>query len=299
MRKLNQIQQKTLNPMLNSIKLHSGLLTGLLISAGTALFAQLPDGTKTTGEWIDEVEKIRTEEGKLLYNEASLYNTARLSIVAYIVMDAEGMANCSEDDINAGVNRLNSYFKTINVTFDLKPVQYVNDYNYCNIHNEEDTHELVKKHSTAGTINLYLVDSIAIDSVLRYGFTFFPIDTARNYIFLGKEFILENYLTTLMGHFFGLLSTHDTLGGYELVNEDNCTESGDFLCDTWADPNLFAMVDTSCVYNGVLVDPGGEIYVPSVANLMSESYDGCKCIFTPHQYRRMLYCLKKYRYYLR
>ena len=159
--------------------------------------------------------------------------------------------------------------------------------------------ELVKMNSTERTINLYLVESAKDDSVPCYGFTWFPDDSIRNYIFLDKDFIRGNYLVTLMGHFFGLLSTHDTLGGFENVSENNCAESGDFLCDTWADPNLFLMVDTLCKYTGALLDRFGQDYVPSVANLMSESCDRCKCIFTPQQYRRMLFCVQRYRYYLK
>jgi hypothetical protein len=277
----------------------SWLLTGILLSTGMQLYAQLPDGTKTTREWIDEIVKNLDEEESLLYNAASVYNSAQLSIAVYIVRDDNGMANCNESDIVAGIGLLNSYFHTINLSFRLRPVQYIDDYNYGNLQDELYMDELVKKHSEDRTINLYLVESIKVDSIRCYGFTYFPNDTIRNYIFLDKEMIQGNYLTTLMGHFLGLLSTHETLGGDELVNEKNCAASGDFICDTWADPNLFGWVDRTCTYLGNHADRQGESYVPSVANLMSESYDECKCILTPNQYRRMLYYLKNYRYYLR
>jgi hypothetical protein len=159
--------------------------------------------------------------------------------------------------------------------------------------------EWLKTNSLDRTINLYLVESAKTDTVPCYGFTYFPNDTLRNFIFLDKNFISGNYLITLMGHFFGLLSTHDTLGGYENANEDNCAESGDFLCDTWADPGLFGNVDTLCTYTGAMIDQNGQDYVPSVANLMSESNDSCKCVFTAQQYRRMIFCLEHYRGYLR
>jgi len=275
------------------------LLACLLLSAGIKLPAQLTAGTKTTQEWTDEIVKNMDKEKELSYNVASVYNSANLSIAAYIISDVNGMANCDYNDIAAGVALLNNNFIKINLAFSLKPVQYIDDYNYSIIQDEEDLEELVKKHSEENTINLYLVESAEVDSVPCYGFTYFPNDTIRNYIFLNKEFIRGNYLTTLMGHFLGLLSTHDTLGGYEQVDESNCSVSGDFLCDTWADPNLLGWVDTNCVYFGNHIDTRGEFYVPSVANLMSESYDDCKCIFTPHQYRRILFYLKNYRDYLR
>ncbi|MBN1415704.1 MAG: hypothetical protein JW973_11435 [Bacteroidales bacterium] len=285
--------------MFYAVKTLAGIFSLLLISIGTIGSAQFRDGTETTHEWIEEIRKNLDAEKDLVYNEASVYHTTHLLIAAFIVNDPAGMANCNEGDLAAGISSLNAYFNTINVNFILHTVQYVKEYSYGFIHDEGTVSELVKKYSMDRTINLFLVESIETDTAVYYGFTYFPDDTIRNYIFINKYLIRGNYIITLMGHFFGLLSTHDTLGGTELVNQKNCTLSGDFLCDTWADPNLFERVDTACVYIDDPVDPNGAYYVPSVANLMSESYDKCKCIFTPHQYRRMLFCLKNYRYYLR
>ena len=117
------------------------------------------------------------KEEALLYNAASVYNAANLSIAAYIVRDVNGMDNCSESEISAALTSLNNYFDKINMSFSLKPVQYVNDYNYSIIRHEWDTDELVKKHSEERTINLYLVESIEVDSVRCYGYTYFPDDT--------------------------------------------------------------------------------------------------------------------------
>lgn len=287
--------------MITSAKLRRRLVclfSGMLLPAGICLFAQLPDGTKTTQQWIDEIVSNIDEEEKPEYNVASVYNSAHLSIMAYIIRDIDGSLNCDEADITAGINLLNEYFSKINTDFTLRSVQVVDDYHYSTIQNETDTRELLKKHKAERTINLYLLESIETDSVPCYGYTYYPSDTVNNTVFLDKDYIHGNYLITLMGHFFGLLSTHDTLGGFEYVNGVNCRTSGDFICDTWADPNLFDMVDDDCIYSGTFQDGNGEFYVPTVANLMSESKDACKCIFTSQQYRRMLFCLKKYRYYL-
>ena len=102
----------------------------------------------------------------------------------------------------------------------------------------------------------------------------------------------------MLGHFMGLLSTHETLGGKEYVNEANCASSGDFICDTYAYPDLYNMVIDSCKYIGTTRDDNGKYYVPSVANIMSNSLKNCKCILTPLQYRRIYYYFHKYRQYL-
>jgi len=111
----------------------------------------------------------------LAYNVASVYNTASLSISACIISDANGLFNCNANDISAGVALLNNYFSKINLAFSLKTVQYIQDYNYSIIEHDGDAEELVKKHSEENTINLYLLESAAVDSVPCYGFTYFPM----------------------------------------------------------------------------------------------------------------------------
>jgi hypothetical protein len=287
------------NYMAPSNKTIAFIMANLFFYAGPLLFAQLPDGTRSTVGWIEEIKKNRVEEEKLDFNEASVDQTVSFSVVPYVIRDVNGLKNCREEEISESIYLLNNYFKTIHVEFRLQPVQYINDYNYASVSNDGSIDELIRTNSMERTINLYLVESARDDTIPCYGFTWFPGDSIRNYIFLDKDFIRGNYLVTLMGHFFGLLSTHDTLGGFENASENNCAESGDFICDTWADPNLFMLVDTLCAYTGDLSDRVGQDYVPSVANLMSESCDRCKCLFTPQQYRRMLFCLQRYRYYLR
>jgi hypothetical protein len=287
------------NPLFPPMKTFYFFVTGLVMLAGPVLLAQFPDGTVTTPEWVEVIKTNLDKEEKTTFYDAQDLHPTRLGIVAYVIPDDSGYANCSEADIANGISTLNGYFSAINLSFQLQSVQYVNDYNYSRIEKTSDTEELLKKHHTQDFINLYLMESIAIDSINRYGLTFFPDDTLSNQIFLDKQFIQGNYLTTLMGHFFGLLSTHDTLGGIGLADESNCRISGDFLCDTWADPNLSGKVNASCEYMDAVLDANNEFYKPSVANLMSESYDACKCILTPGQYRRMRYYLNNFRNYLR
>jgi hypothetical protein len=121
----------------------------------------------------------------------------------------------------------------------------------------------------------------------------------NNYIFLNKKFFSGNYLSCMIGHFFGLLSTHEKTGGIEFVDESNCSTKGDLICDTYADPDLLNMVDKKCLYFGVFRDPKSIYFIPSVANIMSNSPGKCRCLFTKQQYRRMYFYYKKYRQYLR
>lgn len=193
---------------------------------------------------------------------------------------------------------VNGYFNRIGLQFVIDTIDYIGDYNYSYITYNHNRKELITKYAVNNRINLFLVDSIKMGSALSYGFTYFPIVTDSNYIFLNKSYFSGNSLSTMLGHFFGLLSTHETLGGREDVSELNCSKSGDFICDTYADPNLLNLVVDNCKYIGQQRDNAGSYYVPSVANIMSNTDNACKCVFTILQYRRMYYYYKKYRQYL-
>lgn len=93
-----------------------------------------------------------------------------------------------------------------------------------------------------------------------------------------------------VGHFLNLRHTHSTGGGVECPDGSNCATSGDFVCDTEADPNLSGGVSSSCIYTGSATPPCGSSvpYDPPVRNIMSYSRDSCREEFTPGQVDRMV-----------
>jgi hypothetical protein len=261
--------------------------------------AQLPDRTIPTSAYIDELIKNLPRENQLPYDTSSADLSAKLSIAVFIVKDNKGSVNVYLSELSQSINIANTYFKHIGISFSILSIQNIDDYNYSYLSLDVRPVELLTKHSIEKTINLYLVDSISVGSVSSYGYTYYPIDTLDNYIFLRKNFLNGIYLASMLGHFFGLLSTHDTTGGIELVNESNCSKKGDLICDTYADPNILGLVNSGCLYKGRKIDPNGEYYIPSVANIMSNSPVSCRCVFSKQQYRRMYFYYKKFRQYLR
>ncbi|MBK9598328.1 MAG: hypothetical protein IPO60_08400 [Flavobacteriales bacterium] len=96
-----------------------------------------------------------------------------------------------------------------------------------------------------------------------------------------------------VGHALGLMHTHDTVLGAELVDGSNCATAGDFICDTPADPDLGLpgmIAYAGCTYIGTALDANGEAYHPSTSNIMS--YSPCELsTFTPGQAQVMQYVL--------
>lgn len=97
-----------------------------------------------------------------------------------------------------------------------------------------------------------------------------------------------------LGHCFGLLHTHRSIGEEHVIREGeddescevNCYDTGDFLCDTEAtnsirDDVLFDGLD--CSYDLVENDECGYIYTPQIDNFMSYTHFECAYAFTQEQ----------------
>lgn len=84
-----------------------------------------------------------------------------------------------------------------------------------------------------------------------------------------------NTLAHEVGHCLGLLHTHETAYGFGYINGSECTQNGDRVCDTPADPWSFNGIlpcfsNNNCMYTGNCTDPnGGSLYSPPYSNIMS------------------------------
>lgn len=267
------------------------LLTGMV-------FGQLPDRVVATQSFLDTIRLNYAEENSFTFDLYPDDPAISVPVRINIIMNSEGRAGVEVSDIMFSLEKANLFFRNAGIRFIVDTVEYINDYHYSFITQNHLKKELLTKHVVRERINLFMADSIRLEDDYTYGFTYFPDVPDSNFIFLNKDYARGNYLTTMLGHFMGLLSTHETAGGRELADESNCSSSGDYICDTYADPDLFSQVIDSCRYIGTMRDDNGRYYVPTVANIMSDSPDECKCILTPFQYRRIYFYFHRYRSYL-
>ncbi len=271
----------------------------VLISFSSKAQFALPDRVAGTPSYLDEIVKNYTDEKAYPFSLNTADLNANVPIRIHIIKNSKGLTGVKTSDIQSSITLANSFFLNIGIRFFIDSVNVINDYNYGFITNNHLKKELLTLYAAQNKINLFLADSIQTGSEKTYGFTYFPTDADSNFIFLDKRYAKGNYLTTMLGHFMGLLSTHESGKGRELASEKNCSTAGDFICDTYADPDLFGQVDSTCNYSGSVRDNEGKYFIPTVANVMSNSPDACKCIFTPLQYKRMYYYFLKYRQKLR
>ncbi len=270
----------------------------ILISALT-LFAQLPNGTICSQEYFDLVIGNLEDESLEILDTINPELDVNFSLEVFVIRDETGATNFTYQTLNNNLDIVNAYFHDIGLHFGIGNYTEVPEYAYSNIHDPEITEEMLVKYTVTKKINLFLVDEILLNNIPCYGYTFLPVDTIQNHVFIRKEYLYGNNLSVLLGNFFGLMHTYETVGGAEFVDGSNCDSAGDVICDTYADPGTLFNDMENCKYTGKDIDPKGEFYLPTVSNVMSDSPDHCKCGFSMEQYRRMKFYYKKFRQYLR
>jgi hypothetical protein len=132
------------------------------------------------------------------------------------------------------------------------------------------------------------------------GYAYFPSTLSiTNRLFVQASYVTDTRtLTHELGHYFNLLhtfqsSTDANQTNREYVTRDamqgaNCATKGDLLCDTPADPyGRDSLSLLGCSYTGTARDPQGQLYTPSLANIMSYYPISCGNVFTSGQYNRM------------
>lgn len=276
-----------------------GIAVICLFFAEPEMQAQLPNGSVADAEYIAFVEANLVAENQLFLDTSNPDLNVNLSMEIFVVNSIDGQSHFDSEALTYSIPTVNSYFRNLGIQFRLGDIHEVKEYPDAHITHKDSTQEMEAKYAISRTINLFVVDSILLDGVMYFGYSHFPDDTLRNSMFIRKDQVMGNTLSALLGSFFGLMRTHETAGGAEFENGNLCESRGDYICDTYGDGGLYELVDSSCIYRGAQPDPGGVVYAPSVANVMSDSPDMCRCVFTQQQYRRMKYYYLTQRKYLR
>ncbi|WP_460219464.1 T9SS type A sorting domain-containing protein [Psychroserpens sp. MEBiC05023] len=212
-------------------------------------------------------------------------------IKAHIVRPSAGFGGLTEVQLNDAIAIMNGYFSNALLEFFLcDGINYIDDDTFYDYVTDQEA-ALTGPNNVANVINIYFVNSISTTSGGGLcGYAYFPG---------GPETILMangcttngSTLTHEMGHFFQLSHTHGNTNGTlteELVDGSNCATTGDFLCDTPADPQLsFSKVNSSCIYTAAEADANGQLFMPNTRNIMSYSRQSCRTELSQDQYARI------------
>ena len=226
-----------------------------------------------------------------------------LSIAVYIVRDSLGNPNILESNIHIAIDSLNELFSPICLSFNICSIEYINNYQWdtLTVNDDNGKHEeeqMVTTYHKDSTINLYFIKAFK-NLPGEYGLSAYP--GGCDNIIIEKDHVNDKTIPHQFGRFFGLLPTFGMGNSQELVDGSNCETTGDFLCDTEADPQnspYFSLSTTSnCELANPQTDNNNQFYLPPTDNIMS-FYRNCRVRFTKQQYRIMAFEYLNNRNYL-
>lgn len=212
-----------------------------------------------------------------------------VAVTFHIVVSGGNSSEITTETLIGEINFANRYYLQAGIKFfNCGSPRYIDGRETFNFAQGAN---LNRQNYVPNTINVYYVDEVTTNSGDPLcGYAQFPWvgNPSERYIVMSKLggcLIKGTTLAHELGHFYGLFHTHESARGLEYVNGSNCMTAGDGLCDTPADPNLGngSFVSGDCTYVGNVVDPLGQPYNPSVANIMSYAPSSCTDRLSPMQ----------------
>jgi len=260
---------------------------------------------KTTNETLNYFNKLKPElksfalqflSSKGSKNKSSSIDKNYIPIKAHIIRTSNGIGGLEDYELDAAITNLNEIFAEASMVFFLcEDINYIDSDSFYQFRSSKEG-SLVNENYKKGVLNIYFSDiilNLSNESICGYTYN----KEAYDVIVIQNDCATNSSsLAHEIGHYFSLIHTHGADNNKltkELVNGDNCSEYGDQICDTPADPKLtIENVNNFCRYIGTETDAHGELFAPDTKNIMSYSMKGCRSHFSNEQLARM------YAYYM-
>jgi len=213
-------------------------------------------------------------------------------LVVHNIIPRSGKAVDHSGDLAVQLSDVNHVFAPIGVSFRICESRFIENWNYSDNY-DSTIAQMLWKYNVPDRINVYIHEEIYIDDkIIMCGKASMP-GVADNHsgVFLKPTCFTPGVIAHEFGHYFGLAHTFNG-SGTENADGSNCSTTGDFICDTPADPYNMARpvddyIDRNCKFTYMEKDANGDFYDPDVSNVMS--YYPCTCLkFTQGQYEYMV-----------
>lgn len=243
----------------------------------SAIHGQYCGTTFSTSEMI-EFGKLK-KENNLNFKKGKINIPIKLHFVKY-----RDILQINIEEVEEKISILNEAFQDGGISFFL--CSFPNYIEGKNVYNLNELKVLFHESHSKHALNVYIANKINFRSEFGEPRSIDGFAQFFSYIFLTPNgFQYDEIFIHEIGHYLGLLHTHETEFGEELVNGSNCDIAGDLICDTPADPNLWTL--GSCNYNKPHTDSNGDTFDPDVTNYMSYALPQCLNKFTSQQFSEM------------
>ncbi|MDR3046081.1 MAG: zinc-dependent metalloprotease [Bacteroidales bacterium] len=223
-----------------------------------------------------------------------------IHIYIHIIRKSNGTGGQTLLEVNTAVNTLITDYSQHNICFSLLGIDEIMDddiYNrsaFGTDDNNDGKFDSFNPNSHSNAIDIYLFANEKLNFGLASGIPGTALVIGGQAY--GTNLASSHVLSHEMGHCLGLYHTFHGLcefGCSELVDGSNCSECGDFVCDTPADPQKHQVNSGFCTWNelscsGVSnVDENGDHYTPNINLFMAYVPPHCMQYFTDGQVERM------------
>jgi len=220
-------------------------------------------------------------------------------LVVHNVIPPSGEAVDYSGDLAPRLEELNGVFAPIGVSFRICESRFIENWNYFDNY-DSTISQMLWKYNVPDRINVYIHGEVYATAKILGGTTYVPmcgkatltgVVSNHSGVFLKPGCFDITTIAHEFGHYFGLAHTFAG-NGVENADGSNCSTTGDFICDTPADPYDRApsdqLVDNNCRFIYMEKDANGDFYDPDVSNIMGY-YANCRCLkFTQGQYEYMV-----------
>lgn len=248
-------------------------------------------GTQTPPEYLEQyIRDINNLEVARNGRATTLY----VPIFYHFIADNNGAGTKPFAEMLQSHCELNDAYASSDIQFYIAGIDTISNSNYYTFTTYQVGDQIMQAYNRANVCNVYICENPR--NVC--GYAFFPGSGVKGGGIFVKKSCYGTATTTLaheMGHYLGLLHTFEGWDyNQEFVNGSNCSNAGDYLCDTPAD---FLDFRWSCPYTGNQTDNNGDLYrtVIDQTLYMSYSLDGCQNRFSPMQRTKTYTTLQDYR----